>query len=119
MLTSINATLTSIRPPRQPKQKPEPPITVAMPTELPPLEQLQADVERGRGGLHQLQARQAGGELVVASEVGIRVADRARRVRDQFLALAPRLSTQAMGWSTTEEARAQLLQGVSEAVASW
>ena len=119
MLSSINEELSSIRPPRQPKQEPEPPITLAMPGELPPLEQLQADVERARAGLHQLEARQAAGELVVATVVGSRVADRARRVRDQFLALAPRLSGQALGWSTTADARAQLLQGVSEALASW
>ena len=119
MLTSATATLSSICPPRRPKREPEPPITLGMPSELPPLEQLQADVERARAGLHRLQARQVAGELVAAETIGARVADRARRVRDQFLALAPRLSGQALGWSTTADARTQLLQGVLEVMASW
>lgn len=92
---------------------------MAMPAELPPLEQLQADVERARAGLHQLEARKAAGELVAADAIRARVADRARRVRDQFLALAPRLSGQALGWCNSAEAKTQLLQGVSDALASW
>jgi len=119
MVTSINAALSSIRPPRRPKKAPEPPITMAMPAELPPLERLQADVERARAGLHQLDARQAAGELVAADAIRARVADRARRVRDQFLALAPRLSGQALGWCNSVEAKTRLLQGVSEALTSW
>ena len=119
MLTTATATLSSIRPPRRPRQEQEPPITMAMPAELPPLEQLQADVERARAGLHRLQARLAAGELVAANAISARVADRARRVRDQFLALAPRLSGQALGWCNSAEAKTQLLQGISEALASW
>lgn len=53
---------------------------------------LQADIERARGGLHRLRAQQAAGEVALVTDVTSKQFNRCRRVRDQFLALAPRLS---------------------------
>lgn len=81
---------------------------MVMPAELPPLEQLRAVVERARAGLNQLQAA---GELVAADAIRARVADRARRVRDQFLALAPSLSGQARGGATAPKPKSSYCKG--------
>ncbi len=70
-------------------------------------------------GLHRLRAQQAAGEVVLVTDVTSKQFDRCRRVRDQFLALAPRLSGVAMGWRTRAEAKTELIRGVSKVLAAW
>lgn len=123
MLSSINSTLQAASDQAQRNadvyQETEPPVQLAMPPELPSLEVLQADIERARGGLHRLRAQQAAGEVVLVTDVTSKQFDRCRRVRDQFLALAPRLSGVAMGWRTSAEAKTELIRGVSKVLAAW
>lgn len=123
MLSSINSTLQAISDQAQRNadlhQDTERPVQLAMPLELPSLEVLQADIERARGGLHRLRAQQAAGEVVLVTDVTTKQFNRCRRVRDQFLALAPRLSGVAIGWRTISEAKTELIKGVSEVLAAW
>ncbi len=62
MLSSINSTLQAVSDQAQRNahvhKEIEPPVQLAMPSELPSLEVLQADIERARGGLHRLRAQQ-------------------------------------------------------------
>mgnify|MGYP001185680793 FL=1 len=90
-----------------------------MPFELPSLEMFQTDIERARGGLHRLRAQQAAGEVVLVTDVTSKQFNRCRTVRDQFLALAPRLSGVPIGWRTISEAKTELIKGVSEVLAAW
>ncbi|KGG26946.1 hypothetical protein EV14_0184 [Prochlorococcus sp. MIT 0703] len=94
-------------------------MQLAMTFELPSLEVLQADIERARGGLHRLRAQQAAGEVVLITDVTSKQFDRCRRVRDQFLALAPRLSGVAIGWQSIPDAKTELTRGVSTVLAAW
>ncbi|WP_413359546.1 hypothetical protein [Prochlorococcus sp. MIT 1201] len=123
MLSSINSTLQAASDQAQRNadvyQETERPVQLAMPPELPSLEVLQADIERARGGLHRLRAQQAAGEVVLVTDVTSKQFDRCRRVRDQFLALAPRLSGVAIGWRTISEAKTELITGVSTVLAAW
>ena len=123
MLSSINSTLQAASDQAQRNadvyQETEPPVQLAMPPELPSQEVLQADIERARGGLHRLRAQQAAGEVVLVTDVTSKQFDRCRRVRDQFLALAPRLSGVAIGWRTISEAKTELITGVSTVLAAW
>ena len=123
MLSSINSTLQAVSDQAQrnahEEKETEPPVQLAMPPELPSLEVLQADIERARGGLHRLRAQQAAGEVVLVTDVTSKQFDRCRRVRDQFLALAPRLSGVAIGWRTSAEAKTELIRGVSKVLAAW
>ena len=123
MLSSINSTLQAVSDQAQrnahEEKETEPPVQLAMPPELPSLEVLQANIERARGGLHRLRAQQAAGEVVLVTDVTSKQFDRCRRVRDQFLALAPRLSGVAIGWRTSAEAKTELIRGVSKVLAAW
>ena len=123
MLSSINSVLQAMSDQAQRNadlyQETEPSVQLAMPFELPSLEALQADIERARGGLHRLKAQQASGEVVLVTDVTSKQFNRCRRVRDQFLALAPRLSGVAIGWRTISDAKTELIRGVSTVLAAW
>ena len=123
ILSSINSALQAVSDQAQRNadlyQDTERPVQLAMPFELPSLEVLQADIERTRGGLHRLKAQQAAGEVVLITDVNSKQFNRCRRVRDQFLALAPRLSGVAIGWRTISEAKTELIKGVLEVLAAW
>ena len=123
ILSSINSTLQAISEYAQRNaegyQETERPVQLAMPFELPSQEVLQADIERARGGLHRLRAQQAAGEVVLVTDVNSKQFNRCRRVRDQFLALAPRLSGVAIGWRTISDAKTELIRGVSTVLAAW
>ena len=59
------------------------------------------------------------GEVVLVIDVTSKQLNRCRRVRDQFLALVPRLSGVAIGWRTILESKTELISGVSTVLGAW
>ncbi|MEB3276943.1 MAG: hypothetical protein VKM92_08255 [Cyanobacteriota bacterium] len=97
--------------------EPAPPAPAPVPDPLPDEDTLRALVERYRGDLHKLRARQTTGELVSAAATLARIEADAMRRRSQFLSLIARYGPAARLWRTESQARTQLGREVSAILA--
>lgn len=113
---SIVAQLQQLAAPADTPSPARPPLpTIAVPSPLPGLWQLRAEIERGRGRLAQLQLQQDRGELEPAAVAIDRFSCSARRLRDAWQRVGEQLALQTRRLATGESVRTAALQALSAA----